>query len=56
MNFFREWGQFMMMGARAHAKWELNISNTIVGDKKRMIILGLLPLYWGRKTGPSARC
>ena len=44
MNFFRQWGKFMMMGARAHAKWELNISNTIVGDKKRMIILGLLTI------------
>ena len=42
MNFFRQWGQFMMMGARAHAKWEMDISNTILGDKKRMIILGLL--------------
>jgi len=32
----------MMMGARAHAKWELDVSNTIMRDRKRMIMLGLL--------------
>jgi len=42
MNFFSQWGRFMMMGARAHAKWELDVSNTILGDKKRLFILGLL--------------
>jgi len=49
MNFFREWGRFMMMGARAHARWEIDVSNTILGDKKRLIILGLLtvPVIWG---------
>lgn len=44
MNFFKHLGKFMMMGARAHAKWELNISNTILGDRKRLIILGLLTI------------
>jgi len=44
MNFFRQWGKFMMMGARAHAKWEIDVSNTIFGDKKRMIILGLFTI------------
>jgi len=42
MNFFKQWGRFMMMGARAHARWEINVSNTILGDKKRLAILGLL--------------
>ncbi|MBW2061488.1 MAG: sulfite exporter TauE/SafE family protein [Deltaproteobacteria bacterium] len=42
MKFFRLWGQFLMMGARAHASWELNVSNTILRDKRRLIILGLL--------------
>jgi len=42
MNFFQQWGRFMMMGARAHARWEINVSNTILGDKKRLVILGLL--------------
>ena len=44
MGFFNQWGKFMMMGARAHAQWEINVSNTILGDKKRMIILGLLTI------------
>ncbi|HUV49963.1 MAG TPA: sulfite exporter TauE/SafE family protein [Anaerolineae bacterium] len=44
MNFFKQLGSFMMMGARAHAKWELDVSNTILGDKKRLIILGLLAI------------
>ena len=42
MNFFREWGQFMMMGARALAKWEINNANIILGDRKRLALLGLL--------------
>lgn len=42
MNFFKQWGKFMTMGARAHAKWELDVSNVILGDKKRLTILGLL--------------
>jgi uncharacterized membrane protein YfcA len=32
----------MVAGARAHAKWELDVSNTILGDRKRLVILGLL--------------
>ena len=44
MNFFKQWGRFMMMGARAHARWEINVSNTILYDRKRLIILGLLIL------------
>jgi len=44
MNFFKQLGSFMMMGARAHAKWELDVSKTILGDKKRLIILGLLTI------------
>ncbi len=42
MKFFRQWGRFMMMGAQAHARWEINTANTIWRDRKRMIILGLL--------------
>jgi len=44
MKFFREWGQFMMMGARALAEWEIENSNTILRERKRLIILGLLIL------------
>jgi len=42
MNFFKEWGRFMMAGAAAHAQWEINISNTIFRDKKRLFLLALL--------------
>jgi len=44
MNFFKQWGRFMMMGAVAHAKWEINVSNTILGDKKRLFILAMLTI------------
>ena len=44
MNFLRHWGQFMMMGAKAHARWEIGVSNTIFSDKKRLLILGLLTI------------
>ncbi len=49
MNFFKQWGRFMMLGARAHAQWEINVSNTILRSKKRCIILGLLlvPIFIG---------
>jgi len=44
VNFFKQLGQFMMMGARAHAQWEIGVSNTIFRNKKRLLILGLLTL------------
>ena len=44
MKFIKQWGEFMVMGARAHAEWEIQVSNTIFGDRKRMLILGLLTL------------
>jgi uncharacterized membrane protein YfcA len=44
VNFFKQWGQFMMMGAKAHARWEIGVSNTIFSDKKRLLILGLLTI------------
>jgi hypothetical protein len=34
----------MMAGARAHARWELAVSDTILRDRKRLILLGLLIL------------
>ncbi len=42
MSFFKQWGEFMMTGARALAKWEIDNSNTILRDRKRLAILGLL--------------
>jgi len=42
MSFFREWGRFMMAGAAAHARWEMDVSNTILHDRKRLLLLALL--------------
>jgi len=44
VNFLKQWGRFMMMGAKAHAQWELGVSNTIFSDKRRLLILGLLTI------------
>ena len=44
MNFFRSWGEFMVMGARVFAQWEINNSNTILHDRKRIILLCFLIL------------
>jgi uncharacterized membrane protein YfcA len=44
MNFFKQWGRFMVMGARAHAKWELDVSSRILKDRRRLIVLGCLTL------------
>ncbi len=42
MKFFKDFGKFMVLGARAHADWEIQVSNTILKDRRRMIVLGLL--------------
>ncbi len=34
----------MMTGAKVHAEWEINASRTILGDRKRMIILGIMTI------------
>lgn len=39
MNFFKQWGQFMMVGAGVLARWEIDNANTIVKDRKRLLIL-----------------
>ena len=44
MTFFKQWGAFMMFGARAMAEWELNNARTIMSSKKRLLIIGLLLL------------
>jgi len=44
MKFFRELGRFMMAGARYHAQWELEVSNRIFGDRRRLFVLLLLML------------
>jgi uncharacterized membrane protein YfcA len=42
MNFFKQLGQFMMMGAKSMARWEIDNANTILRDRKRLAVLGLL--------------
>ncbi|MCL7488721.1 MAG: sulfite exporter TauE/SafE family protein [Desulfobulbaceae bacterium] len=49
MSFFRDLYQFMMMGAQAHAKWELEMSNNILQSRNRKIVLclSLIPIIIG---------
>ncbi|MEW5722642.1 MAG: sulfite exporter TauE/SafE family protein, partial [Thermodesulfobacteriota bacterium] len=42
MGFLRRGGQLLMLATRAHAQWEIDVANTIVSDRKRLLILGLL--------------
>ena len=44
MIFLSLLGRFMMAGAVAQAKWEKNVSNTILNSRKRLFILALLLL------------
>ena len=44
MRFFKLWGDYLMMGARSWASWELEVSNAILRDKRRLFILVLLTL------------
>ncbi|MDF1614303.1 sulfite exporter TauE/SafE family protein [Desulfurivibrio dismutans] len=44
MSAFKQVGQFMMAGARAHAQWEKSMSDRILGDRRRLLLLGLLLL------------
>ncbi|MEJ5358712.1 MAG: sulfite exporter TauE/SafE family protein [Desulfobacterales bacterium] len=44
MSFLRALGQFMLAGARHHARWELEVSRRILGDRRRLAILLLLTL------------
>jgi uncharacterized protein len=39
MNFFTLWGRFMLEGARAHARWELSVSSTILSSRRRVLTL-----------------
>jgi uncharacterized membrane protein YfcA len=44
MSPFMRWGRFLMWGAQAHARWEIDVSNTVLRDKRRILVLGLLLL------------
>jgi uncharacterized membrane protein YfcA len=42
MKFLKQLGRGMMLGAQAHARWELDVSNRILGDRRRLFVLLLL--------------
>jgi hypothetical protein len=42
MKFFKQLGGLMMAGARYQAQWELEVSNRILGDRRRLLVLLLL--------------
>jgi len=42
MGFFKEWGSYMVEGSRSFARWGVENARIIMGDKKRMWLLGLL--------------
>jgi len=44
MKFIHEWARFMIMGARNHAQWEIDVSNLVFKDKKRLFLLFLMLL------------
>ncbi len=44
MNRLRQLSEFLMLGAQAHSRWELEMSKNILGSRKRLIVLGLLIL------------
>jgi len=49
MVFFKLWGRFMLVGAKQFARWEIDNANTIMHDRKRLLILAflLLPIVLG---------
>ena len=49
MSFFKQWAQFMLAGAKAHARWEKQMSDNILRSRKRLLVLGLflLPVIIG---------
>lgn len=42
MKFFNEWGRFMMAGAGALARWEIDNARSIVSSRKKLMLIGLM--------------
>lgn len=42
MRFFKQWGQFMMFGAQAHARWEIEVSNSVFKHRDKLYLLIIL--------------
>ena len=39
VRFFQLWGRFMTEAARAHAAWELQVSNRVLLSPRRILVL-----------------
>ena len=44
MSFAKQWGEFMMCGARMWAQWEIDNAKSIFASRKRLMILALFLL------------
>ncbi len=42
MRFFNQWGRFMLAGAGAFAQWEIENAKSIVSNKKKLMLIGLM--------------
>src|SRR6056297_3171232 len=42
MQFFNNWGRFMMAGAGALAQWELDNARSILSSRKKIMLIGLM--------------
>eukprot|EP00831_Metopus_contortus_P000432 TRINITY_DN10161_c0_g2_i2.p2 TRINITY_DN10161_c0_g2~~TRINITY_DN10161_c0_g2_i2.p2 ORF type:complete len:189 (-),score=42.56 TRINITY_DN10161_c0_g2_i2:12-578(-) len=42
MRFFNQWGRFMLAGAGALAQWEIENAKSIVGSRKKLMLIGLM--------------
>src|SRR6056297_1742885 len=42
MQFFNNWGRFMMAGAGALAQWELENARSILSSRKKLMLIGLM--------------
>ncbi|EKD34012.1 MAG: hypothetical protein ACD_75C02506G0003, partial [uncultured bacterium] len=49
MSYFRDFYQLMLQGSQAYARWDLEMSNNILSNRKRrnILILMLLPVLLG---------
>jgi uncharacterized protein len=50
MGFFRQWGEFMLQGARMHAQWEIANAKIILGEPQAVDRIGALAAadHYGR--------
>ncbi len=42
MRFFNNWGKFMLAGADALAKWEIENAKSILSSRKKLMLIGLM--------------